>query len=141
MTSLSDKERTRAFAQKMRKEGAAGFAAGPWMSWEENGCLENPIIEGQVIPGDPRKHASATRNRKITGDRFFTWVANLAVIALLIGIAGVYLTANKQTEPAPAANSESVSPSSLKPTLTPAATRRRARLSRWHRSSTRPRCF
>jgi len=107
MTSLSDKEKTRAFAQKMREEGAAGFAAGPWMSWEENGCLENPIIEGQVIPGDPHRHASITRNRKITGDRFFTWVVNIAVIALLAGIAGVYLTANKQTEPAPPANSES----------------------------------
>lgn len=106
MTSLSDKERTRDFAQKMREEGAAGFAAGPWMSWEENGGLENPVIEGQVIPGDPRKHASATRNRKITGDRFFTWVANLAVIALLIGITGVYLTANKPTESAALANSE-----------------------------------
>lgn len=107
MTSLSDKEKTRAFAEKMRKEGAAGFGAGPWMSWEENGCLENPIIEGQVIPGDRYERTGNVQQHTITGDRFFTWVASMAFIALLIGIVGVYLTPDQQAKPATVATIES----------------------------------
>ena len=107
MTTFSDKEKTRAFARKMREEGAAGFAAGPWMSWEENGHLEQAIIEGQIIPGDihtQHKRAGKPRHREITGERFLTWVASLAVIALFAGIAGVYFAASKHEAPAQVTN-------------------------------------
>lgn len=87
-----DREALQAFAQKMQQEGAAGFAAGPtpWDSWdefEERVGSQRQTWQGKVKPVAERKAPS--RN---FGDRVLTTMTALAIVTLVIGIAGVFLT-------------------------------------------------
>jgi len=87
-----DREALQAFAQKMQQEGAAGFAAGPtpWDSWdefEERVGSQRQTWQGKVKPVAERKAPSRS-----FGDRVLTTMTALAIVTLVIGIAGVFLT-------------------------------------------------
>jgi hypothetical protein len=87
-----DREALQAFAQKMQQEGAAGFAAGPtpWDNWdefEERAGSQRQSWQGKIKPVAERKAPS--RN---FGDRVLTTMTALAIVTLVIGIAGVFLT-------------------------------------------------
>jgi hypothetical protein len=87
-----DREALQAFAQKMQQEGPAGFAAGPtpWDSWdefEERVGSQRQTWQGKVKPVAERKAPSSS-----FGDRVLTTMTALAIVTLVIGIAGVFLT-------------------------------------------------
>lgn len=110
-----DREALQAFAQKMQQEGAAGFAAGPtpWDSWdefEERVGSQRQTWQGKVKPVAERKAPS--RN---FGDRVLTTMTALAIVTLVIGIAGVFLT----QQPAVQVAENNVQSPSTSPTITP----------------------
>ena len=110
-----DRETLQAFAQKMQQEGAAGFAAGPtpWDSWdefEERVGSQRQTWQGKVKPVAERKAPS--RN---FGDRVLTTMTALAIVTLVIGIAGVFLT----QQPAVQVAENNVQSPSTSPTITP----------------------
>ena len=110
-----DREALQAFAQKMQQEGAAGFAAGPtpWDSWdefEERVNSQRQTWQGKVKPVAERKAPS--RN---FGDRVLTTMTALAIVTLVIGIAGVFLT----QQPAVQVAENNVQSPSTSPTITP----------------------
>ena len=87
-----DREALQAFAQKMQQEGADGFAAGPtpWDNWdefEEQVGSQRQTWQGKVKPVAERKAPSHS-----FGDRVLTTMTALAIVTLVIGIAGVFLT-------------------------------------------------
>lgn len=99
---LANREDLIAFRRKMHEEGAAGFAAGPWGTWDEGETLLAFAVAGdidytrasndqptwQVRPQDNTHIQSATH----TGERVATALAMVSLVALLVGTAGVYLT-------------------------------------------------
>ena len=86
-------ERTEAlhrFEQKLREQGADGFADGPrpWERWDESGHqANNRIWEGssrRIYPGSRRAHSLE--------HRLLSVLAFLALSTLLVGIGGVYFS-------------------------------------------------
>lgn len=91
--AAEDAEKLRAFEQRMQTEGAAAFAAGPapWDDWDDTGTLGTyQVWTDSTKPQPPTPHFK--RPRKALSTRLLTGTAQLALLALLIGSAGVYLT-------------------------------------------------
>jgi len=87
-----DKEKLRAFEQKMHDEGADGFADGPrpWETWDESGAQAG---NGRHIwEGKARRIYKNTRVQRSLGDRILSGLAMTAMATMVVGIAGVYLT-------------------------------------------------
>jgi len=110
-----DREALQAFAQKMQQEGADGFAAGPtpWDNWgefEEQVGSQRQTWQGKVKPVAERKAPSRS-----FGDRVLTTMTALAIVTLVIGIAGVFLT----QQPAVQVAENNVQSPSTSPTITP----------------------
>jgi cell division septation protein DedD len=98
----ADPEKLRAFEQRMTREGAAGFAAGPtpWESWDEAGSAGTWRVQQDTVRPAQRQRPQrpqTQRPRKPAGHRILTGIARLSVLALGVGIAGVYFTST--TEP------------------------------------------
>ena len=104
--AVEDTEKLRAFEHRMQLEGAAAFAAGPapWEHWDDVGTLGTyQIWRNTVRHATPDKH-----HRKPLAIRLLTGLAQLAVLALLVGSAGVYFSiitpepvASNSIQPAP----------------------------------------
>lgn len=99
----ADTEKLRAFEQRMSHEGAAGFAAGPtpWENWDDSGSADSwrgTAHDTERVTQPRRPHTP----RKPLGHRVVTSIARLSVLALGIGIAGVYFSSG--TEPQLAMN-------------------------------------
>ena len=110
-----DREALQAFAQKMQQEGADGFAAGPtpWDNWgefEERVNSQRQTWQGKVKPVAEREAPSRS-----FGDRVLTTMTALAIVTLVIGIAGVFLT----QQPAVQVAENNVQSPSTSPTITP----------------------
>jgi cell division septation protein DedD len=87
-----DKEKLRAFEQKMHDEGADGFADGPrpWETWDESGAQAGSgkrVWEGKAR----RIYRNAPVHRSL-GERILSGLALVALATMVIGIAGVYFT-------------------------------------------------
>lgn len=88
--SQKSREELRRFEQKMRNEGADGFADGPrpWESWDESGHqASSRIWEGsarRLYPGKGAPHSF--------GYRLLSFLAFIALATLLVGIGGVYFS-------------------------------------------------
>jgi hypothetical protein len=88
--AAEDAEKLRAFEQRIQLEGAAAFADGPapWENWEDVGTLGT-----YQVWRDTTRHPPPERPpRKPLTTRLLTGLAQLAVLALLVGTAGVYLS-------------------------------------------------
>jgi len=104
--AVEDTEKLRAFEQRMQLEGADAFAAGPapWEHWDDVGTLGTYQIWRDTV-----RHATPDRHpRKPLATRLLTGLAQLAVLAVLVGSAGVYLStirpepvASNSIQPAP----------------------------------------
>lgn len=90
MTDKS-REEIQAFAQKMQKEGAAGFAAGltPWDSWDD---FEGQAGSRQVWQGTTEHITGPGKPPRSFGDRVLATMTVLAIATLVIGTTGVFLT-------------------------------------------------
>jgi len=92
----AENARVREFSQKMRDKGSAGFAAGPWDNAEAGG--------GSRLSARQRKQrnwgmkASRRARQRTFGDRVLTWMAILALITLIAGIAGAWLSYQPEPE-------------------------------------------
>jgi len=88
--AVEDAEKLRAFEQRMQLEGADAFAAGPtpWEHWDDIGTLGTY----QVWNDSARCTAPDQPPREPLSSRLLTGVAQLSVLALLVGSAGVYLS-------------------------------------------------
>jgi hypothetical protein len=91
----TDKEKLRAFEQKMQDEGADGFADGPrpWETWDESGAQAGG--SRHVWEGKARRIYKTTQIKRSIGDRILSSLASIALITMLVGIVGVYLTEEK----------------------------------------------
>ena len=88
MSQESNDKRYR-FEQKMRDQGADGFADGPrpWETWDESGNqANNRIWEGSAM----RVNGMYPKNS--LGQRLLSTLALIALTTLLVGIGGVYYT-------------------------------------------------
>jgi len=92
----TDKEKLRAFEQKMHDEGADGFADGPrpWETWDESGA-QAPGTGRHVWEGKARRIYKNTKVHRSLGDRILSGLAVLSLTAMVVGITGVYLTEHK----------------------------------------------
>ncbi|MGD2137302.1 MAG: SPOR domain-containing protein [Gammaproteobacteria bacterium] len=90
-TEKVTREAIRAFEEKMRTEGADGFAAGPhpWESWDVSG---NPQDNDQIWDNSALHEGNRKPVRSGPGERLLNGLAMLALLALLTGIAGVYFS-------------------------------------------------
>ena len=87
--SQESNDKRRRFEQKMRDQGADGFADGPrpWETWDESGNQANSRVwEGSArrVNGKYKKHS--------LGHRILSVLAFMALATLLVGIGGVYYT-------------------------------------------------
>ena len=87
--SQESNDKRRMFEQKMRDQGADGFADGPrpWETWDESGHQANSRVwEGSArrVNGKYKKHS--------LGYRILSVLAFMALATLLVGIGGVYYT-------------------------------------------------
>jgi len=83
--SQESNDKRRAFEQKMRDQGADGFADGPrpWEAWDESGHQAN----SRVWEGSARRV-----NGNSLGHRILSVLAFMTLATLLVGIGGVYYT-------------------------------------------------
>lgn len=89
--AVEDADRLRAFEMRLQKEGAAAFADGPapWERWDDIGTLGSYRVWMDSVRHPP---AAPPPPRKPLTTRLLTGLAQLAVLALLVGTAGVYLS-------------------------------------------------
>ncbi|MGD8631362.1 MAG: SPOR domain-containing protein [Gammaproteobacteria bacterium] len=87
-----DKEKLRAFEQKMHDEGADGFADGPrpWETWDESGAQAG--AGKRVWEGKARRIYRNAPMRRSLGERILSGLAMVALATMVVGIAGVYFT-------------------------------------------------
>ncbi|MGB5605789.1 MAG: hypothetical protein WBN51_04670, partial [Gammaproteobacteria bacterium] len=99
---LADKEDLIAFRKKMHAEGAAGFGAGPWGSWDD-GDMPPAIAVESVIDYTRASNDLQTRQHRSqdnmhlravqrSGGGVATALVVFSLVALLAGTAGIYLT-------------------------------------------------
>ena len=82
--------RLREFSQRMRDEGTAGFADGPW---DETDMEDDPELSARQRQKQRwGMHALRSRRQRTFSDRVLTWAAILALITLVAGIAGAWLS-------------------------------------------------
>jgi predicted nucleic acid-binding Zn-ribbon protein len=86
----AEQERLREFSQKMRDEGSAGFANGPWDDAEIDGD-DSPSTKQRQKKHRTTNSSRRARQRTI-GDRVLTWLAILALITLIAGLTGTWLS-------------------------------------------------
>ena len=79
-------DKRRQFEQKLRDQGADGFADGPrpWETWDESGNQAN----NRVWEGSARR----VNGKHSLGHRILSVLAFMALATLLVGIGGVYYT-------------------------------------------------
>lgn len=84
--SQESNDKRRSFEQKMRGQGADGFADGPrpWETWDESGNQAN----SRVWEGSARR----VNGKHSLGYRILSVLAFMALATLLVGIGGVYYT-------------------------------------------------
>jgi hypothetical protein len=85
--SQESNDKRREFQQKMRDQGADGFADGPrpWETWDESGNqANNRVWEGSARRVNGKKHS--------LGHRILSVLAFMALATLLVGVGGVYYT-------------------------------------------------
>ncbi len=88
--SRGSKDKMRRFEQRLREEGAEGFADGPrpWEHWDESGHqANNRIWEGSARRIHPRR-----RKTRSLGYRLLSTLTYLSLATLLVGIGGVYFS-------------------------------------------------
>lgn len=87
-----DKEKLRAFEQKMHDEGADGFADGPapWETWDESGAQAGN--GKRVWEGKARRIYKTAQLQRSLSDRILSGLAMTSMTVMVVGIAGVYLT-------------------------------------------------
>ena len=88
MSQESNDKRYR-FEQKLRDQGADGFADGPrpWETWDESGNqANNRIWEGSAM------RVNGMHPKNSLGYRLLSTLALIALTTLLVGIGGVYYT-------------------------------------------------
>ena len=88
--SRGSKEKMRRFEQRLREEGAEGFADGPrpWEHWDESGHqANNRTWEGSASRIHPRR-----RKTRSLGYRLLSALTFLSLATLLVGIGGVYFS-------------------------------------------------
>jgi cell division septation protein DedD len=110
--TLADQEKLRAFEERMACEGAAGFADGPtpWEDWNDALPLARRKGQKDEVPQLHRRQP-----QRPAGQRALTGIAQLAMLALGVGIAGVYFTSG--TEPQLADNGIQPAPFTVNPPL------------------------
>ena len=88
MSQESNDKRYR-FEQKLRDQGADGFADGPrpWETWDESGHQAN----NRIWEGSARRVNGKYRKRSL-GYRILSALAFMSLATLLVGIGGVYYT-------------------------------------------------
>jgi hypothetical protein len=91
--SRSNANKTREFQKKMRTQGAAGFAAGPWKDVEESLGMDQSVVVDQ--DGNPVWSVQHTRKPRHTVsrsgfDRLLGGVAVLALATLLTSVLAIY---------------------------------------------------
>lgn len=125
-----DSEKLRAFEQRMSSEGAAGFADGPapWEDWDDALPIRGRRAQKDDVPQLHRRKPH--KPRKPVGQRILSGITRLSVLALVIGIAGVYFTSD--TPPQLAGNG--TQPEPAKATQTPDNTPPLAVLEPWQNS-------
>jgi hypothetical protein len=89
----SNDEKTREFQKRMRTQGAAGFAAGPWKEVEESLGMDQSVVVDQN--GNPVWSVQHTRKPRHTVsrsgfDRLLGGVAVLAIATLLTSVLAIY---------------------------------------------------
>jgi hypothetical protein len=89
-----NKDKTREFQEKMRTQGAAGFAAGPWRDIEESlGMDQSVVVDQEGNPVWSVKHTRKPRQAisRSTFDRLLGGVAVLAIATLVTSVLAIYL--------------------------------------------------
>jgi SPOR domain len=88
--SQERREQLRRFEQKMREQGADGFADGPrpWEHWDESGHQAN----NRIWEGSARRIYPGSRKARSLGHRLLSVLAFIALTTLLVGIGGVYFS-------------------------------------------------
>ncbi len=88
--SQERREALRRFEQKMREQGADGFADGPrpWEHWDESGHQAN----NRIWEGSARRIYPGSRKARSLGHRLLSVLAFIALTTLLVGIGGVYFS-------------------------------------------------
>jgi chromosome segregation ATPase len=90
-----ERERLREFTQKLREEGTAAFADGPWDDAEKKG-------EGrQQRKKDGAMKPSRQTRQQTLGDRILNWLAILSLIGLIVGVAGTWVSYQREPETSP----------------------------------------
>ena len=93
----SQDEKTREFQQRMRTEGAAGFASGPWNEIEESlGMDQSVVVDQEGNPVWSVKHTRKPRHAvsRSTFDRLVGGVAVLAIATLVTSVLAIYYEQN-----------------------------------------------
>ncbi|MGB5541501.1 MAG: SPOR domain-containing protein [Gammaproteobacteria bacterium] len=90
--AAEDTGKLREFEQRMQQEGVAAFAAGPapWDHWDDIGTLGTYQVWMDTVRH--KTPAPEQPPRKPLTTRLLTGLAQLAVLALLIGTTGVYFS-------------------------------------------------
>ena len=95
----SNAEKTREFQKKMRTQGAAGFAAGPWQDVEESLGMDQSVVVDQ--DGNPVWSVQHTRKPRHAlsrsgFDRLLGGVAALATATLLTSVLAIYFEQSRE---------------------------------------------
>ncbi len=90
---VSEIDRMRAFAQRMQAEGAAGFADGPepWEHWQQPETNDNPAWD--------RHLDNSGKTEKTVCEKLMSGVASVSVLALALGIGGIWMTSGTSSPP------------------------------------------
>jgi hypothetical protein len=89
-----NQDKTREFQEKMRTQGAAGFAAGPWREIEDSlGMDQSVVVDQEGNPVWSVKHTRKPRQAvsRSTFDRLLGGVAVLAIATLVTSVLAIYL--------------------------------------------------
>lgn len=92
----AENTRVREFFEKIRDKGSAGFADGPWDDAEIDG--DNRLSAKQRQQRNWGMKAFRRARQRTFGDRVLTWMAILALITLIAGIAGAWLSNQPESE-------------------------------------------
>lgn len=98
---LSDNRKLKDFTRKIRNEGSAGFAGGPWDARENTGKQSQSATERRseswsmhsVQPPKQRKKTVRT-----TLDLVLTWIAIAALVLIVVGVLGTWLSYRQDRE-------------------------------------------
>jgi len=91
--SKTQQEKQKIFREKLRAEGADGFADGPrpWEQWDESGNQGNQVNE-RIWEGVARRIYPEQLANSSFGNRLLSGLMVVALATLMVSIAGVYLS-------------------------------------------------